>query len=66
MTKFLTVPLYSITRIFHTKSLTTCGKLIITAFVLNCDWGGIHSYSSASQSFVRLELINFARRLMRL
>ncbi|MDH4470758.1 MAG: hypothetical protein QE493_07320 [Verrucomicrobiae bacterium] len=24
-------------RIFHTKSITACGKLIITALVSNCD-----------------------------
>jgi hypothetical protein len=29
-----------LTRIFHTKSITACGMLIITALVSNCFWGG--------------------------
>ncbi|MCF7729654.1 MAG: hypothetical protein K9M81_04720, partial [Chthoniobacterales bacterium] len=37
---------------------------IITALVSNCDLGGMYSYSPASQSFARLVLISFARRLM--
>ncbi|MCF7729276.1 MAG: hypothetical protein K9M81_02795, partial [Chthoniobacterales bacterium] len=45
-----------LTRIFHTKSITACGKLIITALVSNCDLGGMYSYSPASQSFARLVL----------
>ncbi|MCF7729643.1 MAG: hypothetical protein K9M81_04660 [Chthoniobacterales bacterium] len=53
-----------LTRIFHTKSITACGKLIITTLVSNCDLGGMYSYSPASQSFARLVLISFARRLM--
>ncbi|MCF7729899.1 MAG: hypothetical protein K9M81_05985 [Chthoniobacterales bacterium] len=53
-----------LTRIFHTKSITACGKLIITALVSNCDLGGMYSYSPASQSFACLVLISFARRLM--
>ncbi|MCF7729728.1 MAG: hypothetical protein K9M81_05090 [Chthoniobacterales bacterium] len=32
--------------------------------VSNCDLGGMYSYSPASQSFARLVLISFARRLM--
>ncbi|MCF7729427.1 MAG: hypothetical protein K9M81_03565, partial [Chthoniobacterales bacterium] len=36
----------------------------ITALVSNCDLGGMYSYSPASQSFARLVLISFARRLM--
>ncbi|MCF7729597.1 MAG: hypothetical protein K9M81_04425, partial [Chthoniobacterales bacterium] len=35
-----------------------------TALVSNCDLGGMYSYSPASQSFARLVLISFARRLM--
>ncbi|MCF7729406.1 MAG: hypothetical protein K9M81_03450 [Chthoniobacterales bacterium] len=31
----------SLTRIFHTKSITACGKLIITALVSNCDLGSM-------------------------
>ncbi|MCF7729921.1 MAG: hypothetical protein K9M81_06100 [Chthoniobacterales bacterium] len=54
----------SLTRIFHTKSITACGKLIITALVSNCDLGGMYSYSPASQSFARLVLISFTQRLM--
>ncbi len=27
----------ALTRIFHTKSITACGKLLITALVSNCD-----------------------------
>ena len=34
-----------LTRIVHTQSITACGKLIITALVSNCDWGGRDSYS---------------------
>ncbi|MCF7729848.1 MAG: hypothetical protein K9M81_05720 [Chthoniobacterales bacterium] len=52
------------TRIFHAESITACGKLIITALVSNCDLGGMYSYSPASQSFARLVLISFARRLV--
>ncbi|MCF7729367.1 MAG: hypothetical protein K9M81_03250 [Chthoniobacterales bacterium] len=55
-----------LTRIFHTKSIPACGKLIITALVSNCDWGGRDSYSPASQFFTCLVLISFARRLMTL
>ena len=51
-------------RIFHTKSITACGKLIITALVSNCDLGGMYSYSPASQSFTRLVLTSFAQRLI--
>ncbi|MCF7729927.1 MAG: hypothetical protein K9M81_06130 [Chthoniobacterales bacterium] len=55
-----------LTRIFHTKSIMACGKLIITVLVSNCDWGGRDSYSPASQSFDRLVLIRFTRHLMTL
>ncbi|MDH4469503.1 MAG: hypothetical protein QE493_00830 [Verrucomicrobiae bacterium] len=27
----------NLARIFHTKSITACGKLLITALVSNCD-----------------------------
>jgi hypothetical protein len=53
-------------RIFHTKSITACGKLIITVLVSNCDLSSMCSCSPASQSFARLVLISFARRLMTL
>ncbi|MCF7729738.1 MAG: hypothetical protein K9M81_05145 [Chthoniobacterales bacterium] len=33
--------LKALARIFHTKSITACGKLIITALVSNCDLGGM-------------------------
>ncbi|MCF7729484.1 MAG: hypothetical protein K9M81_03850 [Chthoniobacterales bacterium] len=33
--------LSTLTRIFHTKSITACGELIITALVSNCDLGGM-------------------------
>ena len=36
-------------RIFHTKSITACGKLIITVLVSNCDLGGMYTYSPASK-----------------
>ena len=52
------------TRIFHTKSITACGKLIITALVSNGDLGGMDTYSPASQSFTRLVLTSFAQRLI--
>ncbi|MCF7728978.1 MAG: hypothetical protein K9M81_01280, partial [Chthoniobacterales bacterium] len=53
-----------LTRIFHTKSITACGKLIITALFSNCDLSSMCTYSPASQSFARLILISFAQRLM--
>ncbi|MDH4470054.1 MAG: hypothetical protein QE493_03665 [Verrucomicrobiae bacterium] len=31
----------ALTCIFHTKSITVCGKLIITALVSNCDLGSM-------------------------
>ncbi|MDH4470367.1 MAG: hypothetical protein QE493_05275 [Verrucomicrobiae bacterium] len=31
----------ALTRIFHTKFITACGKLIITALVSNCDLGSM-------------------------
>gem|GEM_PF-1971227 len=51
-------------RIFHTKSITTCGKLISTVLVSNCDLGGMDTYSPASQSFTRLVLTSFAQCLI--
>ena len=54
----------TLARIFHTKSITACGKLIITALFSKCDLSSMCSYSPASQSFARLVLISFAQRLM--
>gem|GEM_PF-2704441 len=56
--------LSGLARIFHTKSITACGKLIITALVSNCDLGGMYAYSPASQFFTRLVLTSFAQRLI--
>ncbi len=39
----------ALTRIFHTKSITACGKLIITALVSNCDLDSRDSYIPASK-----------------
>ncbi|MCF7729953.1 MAG: hypothetical protein K9M81_06265 [Chthoniobacterales bacterium] len=55
-----------LTRIFHTNLLRKPGSQMDTALISNCDWSGVYSYSPALQSFARLVLISFARRLMTL
>jgi hypothetical protein len=41
-------------RTFHNKSITACGKLIVTTLVSHGDLGVRDSYSSVSQSFTLL------------
>ena len=64
MRVFFSLQALLLARIFHTKSITACGKLIITELVSNGDLGGMDTYSPASQSFTRLVLTSFAQRLM--